>query len=561
MQLVVIHNNRNKSSQGSDGMLGFAVTNRLVAGFVFNGLSTGLPSIDKGPVIFSLPQDWCTEFSISSPQIVPRSNDIALSDEHVRLIKHCSWLIISNGRFMARANGKLLKKILAQTQADVLTVNASCDLLACAEKVRLTPQGKLAGFRRLYSDYAEPAAVPSDWPHHIFVRNSVVDSFLENAALPQSFSVFLRTVRSNALKMQSINMAGTSLDLSTEQGLLSFLADTFGSTSKKQTNFKIDSKDSYNNGPMISPNARVMGKVLFGHNVTVGQNAIIIGPAIIGDRVRIEDGSVIMSSVVAPGITVPRNKIIRNRALISNGEKREKQLVSDETSRATPDMCGRVVHRNVFPDNFRTWPKFSYAACFKRVADIVMAIVVLLLFVPVMPIIALVVKLSSNGPVFFKDKRQGLYGRAFNCLKFRTMLVGADRIQDKLRTLNFADGPQFKMADDPRISVIGRFLRDTYIDEIPQFFNVLLGQMSVVGPRPSPESENTLCPHWRDARLSVRPGITGLWQVCSTRQPMKDFQEWIYYDTKYVRDLSLGMDLWICWQTIRKVFRNFVRQF
>jgi lipopolysaccharide/colanic/teichoic acid biosynthesis glycosyltransferase len=107
----------------------------------------------------------------------------------------------------------------------------------------------------------------------------------------------------------------------------------------------------------------------------------------------------------------------------------------------------------------------------------------------------------------------------------------------------------------------GRFLRDTYIDEIPQFLNVLLGQMSVVGPRPSPEAENTLCPSWRDARLSVRPGITGLWQVCRTRKPEQDFQEWIHYDTEYVRKLSLGTDLWICRQTIKKMVESFISQF
>jgi len=117
------------------------------------------------------------------------------------------------------------------------------------------------------------------------------------------------------------------------------------------------------------------------------------------------------------------------------------------------------------------------------------------------------------------------------------------------------------MADDPRLNAVGRFLRDTFIDEIPQFFNVLLGQMSIVGPRPSPESENTLCPFWRDARLSVRPGITGLWQVCRTREPMKDFQEWIYYDTRYVRNLSLRMDLWISWQTAKKLVENFISEF
>jgi lipopolysaccharide/colanic/teichoic acid biosynthesis glycosyltransferase len=212
-------------------------------------------------------------------------------------------------------------------------------------------------------------------------------------------------------------------------------------------------------------------------------------------------------------------------------------------------------------DTFRFWPVLSYARCFKRIADIIAAIIVLILFAPIMPFIAIAIKLNSHGPVFFRDKRQGLAGKEFYCFKFRTMITGADRIQDKLRVANQTDGPQFKIEDDPRISTVGRFLRDTYIDEIPQFFNVLLGQMSVVGPRPSPNQENTLCPVWRDARLSVRPGITGLWQVCRTRQPMKDFQEWICYDIRYAKKLSLRMDLWICWQTVKKLVGSFISQF
>jgi len=186
---------------------------------------------------------------------------------------------------------------------------------------------------------------------------------------------------------------------------------------------------------------------------------------------------------------------------------------------------------------------------------------VLLLFAPLMPFVALAIKLTSPGPVFYKDKRQGLHGKEFGCLKFRTMVSGAAKIQEQLRIVSQVDGPQFKMDDDPRISTVGRFLRETYIDEIPQFFNVLFGQMSIVGPRPSPESENTSCPSWRDARLSVRPGITGLWQVHRTREPMKDFQEWIHYDTEYVRNLSLKMDLLTCWQTAKKLSENFISQF
>jgi lipopolysaccharide/colanic/teichoic acid biosynthesis glycosyltransferase len=210
---------------------------------------------------------------------------------------------------------------------------------------------------------------------------------------------------------------------------------------------------------------------------------------------------------------------------------------------------------------FRHWPIFSYARCFKRIADFMAALMVLILFAPVMPFIALAIKMNSSGPVFYADKRQGLHGKNFGCLKFRTMITGANEMQDKLRFVSQVDGPQFKMEDDPRISSVGRFLRATYIDEIPQFFNVLFGQMSIVGPRPSPEKENTLCPSWRDARLSVRPGITGLWQLYRTREPMRDFQEWIHYDTMYVRNLSLKTDLMTCWKTAMKLLDNFIGQF
>ncbi len=204
---------------------------------------------------------------------------------------------------------------------------------------------------------------------------------------------------------------------------------------------------------------------------------------------------------------------------------------------------------------------FSYVGFVKRILDVITSVVVLVLFAPIVPVIMLAIKLTSPGPVFFKDARQGLYGKTFKCLKFRTMEQGADKMQDRLRTLSVVKGPQFMIPDDPRMSAVGRFLRETYIDEIPQFINVLLGQMSVVGPRPSPESENRLCPFWRDARLSVRPGVTGYWQICRTRQPMKDFQEWIYYDVKYVRDLSLKLDMWLSWRTAGKMAAKFISQF
>jgi lipopolysaccharide/colanic/teichoic acid biosynthesis glycosyltransferase len=178
---------------------------------------------------------------------------------------------------------------------------------------------------------------------------------------------------------------------------------------------------------------------------------------------------------------------------------------------------------------------------------------VLLALGPVAPIVMLLIYLEDGRPFFFAHTRQTVGGRSFPCYKFRTMVKNAEQIKASLQLQNACDGPQFYMKKDPRLLKIGALLRRTQIDELPQFWNVLVGHMSVVGPRPSPDKENQFCPAWREARLSVRPGITGLWQVRRTRLPETDFQEWIRYDLEYVQRQSWRLDIWIVIQTIRKV--------
>jgi lipopolysaccharide/colanic/teichoic acid biosynthesis glycosyltransferase len=192
----------------------------------------------------------------------------------------------------------------------------------------------------------------------------------------------------------------------------------------------------------------------------------------------------------------------------------------------------------------------------KRAFDIFCSVVVLLLTLPVYPIVMLAIWLEDGRPFFFVHRRETLGGREFPCIKFRSMRKDAEEIKARLRASNRADGPQFYLPGDPRLSLVGRFIRPFNIDELPQFINVLLGQMSVVGPRPSPADENQFCPSWRDARLSVRAGITGLWQVERTRQPGLDFQEWIRYDVQYVQNASWRMDLTIFWKTVRIVLKH-----
>lgn len=192
----------------------------------------------------------------------------------------------------------------------------------------------------------------------------------------------------------------------------------------------------------------------------------------------------------------------------------------------------------------------------KRAFDIVAAVVGLAFSLPIYPFILLAIWLEDGRPFFFGHRRETSGGREFWCWKLRSMRRDADRIKTELQSENEVDGPQFFMENDPRLTRVGRYLRKSKLDELPQFFNVLMGHMSFVGPRPSPFVENQYCPTWRETRLSVRPGITGLWQLKRTREAGCDFQEWIKYDIEYVENVSWRLDLWILWNTILKILRE-----
>jgi lipopolysaccharide/colanic/teichoic acid biosynthesis glycosyltransferase len=192
----------------------------------------------------------------------------------------------------------------------------------------------------------------------------------------------------------------------------------------------------------------------------------------------------------------------------------------------------------------------------KRLFDIVFALCAILLTLPLYPLVMLAILLEDGRPFFFAHSRETIGGREFPCIKFRSMRKDAEKIKAELRVQNQADGPQFYIENDPRLTRVGRIIRKANIDELPQFFNVLLGHMSIVGPRPSPHQENQFCPAWREARLSVRPGVTGLWQVNRTRIRGSDFQEWIKYDIQYVESQSWLLDLRIIWKTFTVILRG-----
>ena len=254
--------------------------------------------------------------------------------------------------------------------------------------------------------------------------------------------------------------------------------------------------------------------------------ALFLGPAWIGAGRLVNRGE----SVVGPA------------ALWDDFGQRPnpRQVRWDELDPTAPSQVAAV------PRRITPWRRRS-----KRCFDVLFALAALAVTLPFYPLIILAIWLEDGGPFLFAHRRETLGGREFPCLKFRSMRKDADGMKAQLLKRNRSDGPQFFMENDPRVTRVGRFLRRTNIDELPQFINVLLGHMSVVGPRPSPRSENQCCPAWREARLSVRPGITGLWQVSRTRREGLDFQEWIKFDIEYVERASWRLDLLIILKTLR----------
>jgi exopolysaccharide biosynthesis polyprenyl glycosylphosphotransferase len=203
----------------------------------------------------------------------------------------------------------------------------------------------------------------------------------------------------------------------------------------------------------------------------------------------------------------------------------------------------------------RSGPSDGWQLVAKKFIDICGSAVLLIALAPILAIVALLIKLDSPGPVFFIQQRVGLNKRRFKLFKFRTMTAGADQQQPMLETLNEAAGPVFKIKDDPRVTRIGRFLRRYSIDELPQLFNVLRGEMSLVGPRPLPVRDvERIDARWHKRRLSVKPGVTCLWQV-NGRSDV-NFNEWVRLDLEYIDKWSLQLDMKILLKTIPAVVKG-----
>jgi exopolysaccharide biosynthesis polyprenyl glycosylphosphotransferase len=198
---------------------------------------------------------------------------------------------------------------------------------------------------------------------------------------------------------------------------------------------------------------------------------------------------------------------------------------------------------------FTTTPHSEGLLMAKRLFDLGIAAALLAILSPMFVLIALLIKTTSEGPIFFRQRRVGLNGRQFILYKFRSMLKNAEEMKEGMEHLNEMGGPVFKIADDPRATSIGRFLRRTSLDEFPQLYNVLLGDMSIVGPRPPLPEEVGKYERWQRRRLSMKPGLTCLWQI-NGRNKINDFKKWMELDLHYIDNWSLKLDLKIFIKTI-----------
>jgi exopolysaccharide biosynthesis polyprenyl glycosylphosphotransferase len=262
---------------------------------------------------------------------------------------------------------------------------------------------------------------------------------------------------------------------------------------------------------------------------------------------RLQEGGV--DEVVLPGDM--RHEVLRPLVLACHEVGVEAlvraQRISETGGLPTSQVIGAALYVS-YPVREPNRPSLMV----KAIADRLAATAGTLVLMPLLLALALLVKLTSRGPALFVQQRGGLQGRPFPMLKFRTMRVGAEAERAQLLALNEMDGPVFKLRDDPRVTRVGRVLRRTSLDELPQLINVVAGHMSLVGPRPLPLVETQALTGGRRRRLSMKPGITGLWQVSGRNQ--LGFEDWMALDLEYVDGWSLGLDVAILLRTLPAIF-------
>jgi len=302
----------------------------------------------------------------------------------------------------------------------------------------------------------------------------------------------------------------------------------------------------------VDPQARLIPPIVVQRGACIEAGANVIGPTVIGAGGRVGRDAIVAQAVIGADAEVPPGCTVQSRVSLGDGDGRMEGETWAGAALSLPRAMSNA-DRADLGEMQRLgaggWGRHAQLVL-KRLTDVIASGLSLIVLSPLLLVVAVLVKFDSPGPVFFVHRRERRGGEEFPCIKFRTMTADAHQMQRALYQRSEVDGPQFKIRQDPRVTRLGRWLRATNIDELPQLINVLLGHMSLVGPRPSPFRENQICVPWRRARLSVRPGVTGLWQICRDGQAGGGFHQWIYYDILYVRHFSYWLDLKILLATV-----------
>jgi lipopolysaccharide/colanic/teichoic acid biosynthesis glycosyltransferase len=515
-------------------------------------LQTRLAGVcDRPPVVYATFTPG-PEYTAALQRVCPGATVVCASDltTHLGRCESADWLFILDARRYP-AEGLEPEMLLGDAAMDPRWVRHLVDLESTVqgttERLEEDIDGRVRRIERHYENVT--------WPFVAGVIASLMPvscRALSGGIAFSSLAELRVNLASHGVPSHDVPLGGPALDLSQPADFLDF-AERF-------TLDAFDSEEGVVNGPLlvgrghsIDPGARIVGPVILHAGARVHDGAVLVGPTVIGRDAEVGAGATLAQSIAAGGARCAAYSVSRQAVLATGPSPATLDLWGSDDEgcdfEAGDEVAYRQPMRRLFAPGEEGHVRARYLLV-KRLLESAVAAVLLLLLSPLLVVLAALIKLESRGPALFGHKREGLGGRVFHCWKFRTMYVGAEQRQRDLAEKNEMDGPQFKLVNDPRVTRLGRWLRPLSLDELPQLINVALGQMSFVGPRPSPFRENQLCVSWREGRLSIRPGITGLWQVCRHNRALGDFHQWIEYDLLYVRHLSFWVDVKIAVATV-----------
>lgn len=425
---------------------------------------------------------------------------------------------------------------------------------ACDEVTEELERDATGNIRRIRRSYAQ--VTPPDIANSATFASIVRAPAIQNMTVRSAGALRAALSRKGVLA-SDIPVVAEMADLSDESELLK-LNDWVLSISQPSETVRSRKRSAIkhrtNTSASIHPLARLVGPVVLHAGSVIEKNVTIVGPSVIGRHARVAAGSTVVHALVASSTQIPPRSHVAHRVVV--GDWIETQGREKPNTQKRPTFLGAGAPRNLHELSSSLFSRRSALlgkrawALVKRSLDVLLSGIALVVLSPVFLIVLILIKLDSAGPALFCHHREGAGGKDFPCFKFRTMIPDAHLKQRELYAGNEADGPQFKLEHDPRVTRLGSFLRRTNIDELPQLLNVLLGHMSLIGPRPSPFRENQICVPWRRARLSVRPGLSGLWQICRDIREGNDFHQWIYFDLLYVQHRSFWLDAKILAATV-----------